>query len=194
MFVWITPSRALQNISSPFLLLLCSSSCSSPSFRHARSMLHIKLSLQKAESGVWIWIHTDKIDSSCFLLPSIYHQSCLTRKVKYGIFHLSRLLFFFWGVTLALPHTFTPSLSSTSCSLPPVLSPLLSISRLLRPPHLTAYPGRTLGDSCTGGCGRGLCLHGTAWSAWPSPLGNLCLLLLTADHFFLFFFKFKTRL
>lgn len=31
--------------------------------------------------------------------------------------------------------------------------------------HLTAYPGRTLGDTATGGWGRGLPMHGTAWSA-----------------------------
>lgn len=149
-------------------------------------MLHNKLSLQKAESG--IWIHIDKIDSSCFLLPSIYHQSCLTHKVKYGIFHLSRLFFSFSFSHSRTPSHITPSLSSTSCSLPTVLSPLLSVPASSTPHHLTAYPGRTLGDSATGGCGRGLYLHGTAWSAWPSPLGNLCLLLLTVDRSSFFFF------
>lgn len=62
---------------------------------------------------------------------------------------------------LTLLHLLFPSLLCT----PP--SPVLPHLHPLRSPHLTAYPGRTLGDSATGGCGRGLPVHGTAWSAQP---------------------------
>lgn len=51
----------------------------------------------------------------------------------------------------------TPSLSSISCPHP------------LHSPHLIAYPGRTLGDAATGGCGHGLPVHCTAWSVGPLP-------------------------
>lgn len=62
---------------------------------------------------------------------------------------------------LTLLHLLFPSLLCTP------LSPVLPHLHSLRSPHLTAYPGRTLGDSATGGCGRGLSVHGTAWSAQP---------------------------
>lgn len=68
------------------------------------------------------------------------------------------------------PHYLTElsSLSSTSHSLHfSVLHPLLFLPHSLCPPHLTAYPGRSFGDAATGGCGQGLPVHGTAWSAQP---------------------------
>lgn len=73
-------------------------------------------------------------------------------------------------VETSLPHwaflhllfPFTSLYSTLSC-LPLIPIPSTPSST----PHLTAYPGRTLGDSATGGCGQSLPVHGSACSARP---------------------------
>lgn len=151
----------------------CSTSCSIPlvtvhSAVHSKSdALCCTLNCQNREKAVEKVLKTKKKIkkrlSRCISSPPRHnnHQSCLTRTVKYGMSQLSLLT-----VTPALPHAsrkLTPSLSTPLpvslhlCTLPSPVHP-----RPLRSPHLTAYPGRTLGDSATGGCGRGLPLHGTA--------------------------------
>lgn len=151
----------------------CSTSCSIPlvtvhSAVHSKSdALCCTLNCQNKEKAVEkVFLQTKKKilkkAVSLYLLTSTAQQPSVMFDTYGQIWDVPAVPAYCHSSTpscLQKAHTLT--LHSTSCFPSPLYS-TLSCPSPVPSAHLTAYPGRTLGDSATGGCGRAFPLHGTA--------------------------------